>query len=451
MTTIDRRDLLRLALGGLAAAPLSAATSPLRALERAARIGAGRPAVATEKVLLIFLRGAMDGVLAVVPVGDPTYNASRNIGANPPWIDPAVTLPLTAFAGLNPRMGVLTGAGSPWAAQQLAFLHQVGNSTGQRSHFTEMARLETAHVLDAPLLPEDGFVPRLGGPLGWPQPATAIQAASVSGSMQRLFQSTARPQFHLRDVIGFRNKVFPAGLVAHLANTPTAPVERVVDGLGDLMLVAHGELNAAPAPTHDPALFPQAGDPTWPLAGPRSSQYENFFRDLEGALYLLEHTSCCVAGVELGAFDTHADELPLLNNLLEVVAYGIHSAWLAAQQGGISLTTLAMTEFGRTARANGNGGTDHGKGSLMIACGPNVQNGVYNCDAATWPNLGAQALLPTTHPDWNAVPVRTHWLAVFQELIEDLYGITAPAQQNLVLPGLPTIAGQSVATQLGFL
>ncbi len=452
MSHFDRRDLLRWALGGIAAGPVLAASAPMRALERAARIGAAQPVI-TQKVLLIFMRGGMDGVLALIPDQDPTYVTSRNIGSAPPYVPTANSLslaPMSTFARLHPRMYPLLGSFSPFAQNQVAFLHQVGNSTGERSHFTEMARLETGHVIDPVQLPEDGFIPRIGAQLGWPNPATTIQTASVSDRMQRLFQSASRPQVHLRDVIAFRNRVFDPALVSHLANTPAAAVERVVDGLGDLMLNAWQDLQTATIPPHNATLFPTAGDP-WPLIGARKGQFETFFRDLEGAVNLLTQTGCRVAGVELGNFDTHANERVVLDDLLEVIAYGLRSVWIAGQGSGSLLTTLAMSEFGRGARANGNNGTDHGLGGLMIACGQRVVGGVYNCSAATWSNLNTQFTLPVTNPAWNAVPVRTHWLAVFQEIIAKVFGITSLAQQNLVLPGLPTIAGQSVAQQLNFL
>lgn len=455
MSNLDRRDLLRITLGGLASGSLLSSFNPLHAMTRAA--GSRGAAISNEKVLFIFMRGGLDGMLALVPNGDPYYHSLRNVGGLiAPYLPPSRQIPLTSFAGLNDRMGWLTnGPTSPHSLGKLALIHQMGNATGQRSHFTEMARLETASLLDAAALPEDGFVPRLSTALGLPS-ATAVGTASISTAMQRMFQSATNPQLHLRDVAHFQTRQFDAALVSHLAGTPAGIQEAKVDALGDLMLAAQQEI-ATPPLTHTgllPQLFPYQSSDPWPLAIPiaERDQHAGFFKALEGAMFLLANTSCRVAGVEIGRFDTHTDTLPLLDNLLEAVAFGMRSVWdFAATFPGLHLTTVALSEFGRTAQANGNGGTDHGLGGIMLAHGNRVIGGVYNCDLTTWTRLSNQIALPQTAAGYNAVPVRTHWLAIQQEMIAKLFGVTAFASQSIILPGLPSIAGTRPATQLGFL
>jgi uncharacterized protein (DUF1501 family) len=444
---ILRRDLLRWALGGLAAGPVLGA-SPLRALDRAAAVAARRPFAATEKMLLIFLRGAMDGVVAVVPGGDTSYQAARQATGSSAWFDPALTNPLTSFAGLNPALSPLFNG--PWGANELALLHQVGNHDGRRSHFTEMQRLETADLRPPHDLNQEGLVPRLVQAL---PKTSALKGTSVSPLVQRLFQSSTNPQMHIRDVEAFRTKVFNTYLLQHLAGSPTAPVDAFVDAVGDIMVTAHAELQSAPPFVHDGTAFPYLPGDLWPLQpGDDTREARTFFRELEGAIYLLLNTECRVAGVELNQFDTHQDQTARLMPLLRVFGFGMASAWKAAQNHPtVSLTTLSMSEFGRTARVNGNNGTDHGLGGLMIACGPRVQGGVYNCDLTTWAPLNAQGALPTSAIDANACPVRTHYLAVLQEALDKLFGLTAPAAQAQILPGLATTINPPTAAQMTWL
>ncbi|MCR9247456.1 MAG: DUF1501 domain-containing protein [bacterium] len=452
MTNLDRRDLMRLALGGLASGSLLSAASPLRAMAAASALAP--PVASPEKVLVIFMRGGTDGVLALVPHGDTTYDAMRDLGANPPYLSDNRVIGLTAFAGLNDRMAWLAnGAGSPWSAGQLALVHQVGNATGQRSHFTEQARFETAELLDAAALPEAGFLARLSSMIGLPG-TTAVGTASVSTAMQRMFQSSTNPQLHLRNVPAFQTGTFDPALIAHLSGTPAGAQEAVVDAIGDLMVAAQAEI-ATPAVVHNGALFPQSltewNSINWNGPFQNPARYFKFFEELEGAMHLLAETDCRVAGVELGAFDTHANAFPLLDELLEVIAFAMRSAWDLAQSSSLPLTTATFSEFGRAAQANLNGGTDHGLGGVAFLQGPRVKGGVVNCDASSWTDLGVQAGLAQNAVDWNAVPVRTHFLAIQQEMIDKLYGVTSFARQSIVLPGLPAIAGTPAAQQIGFL
>jgi uncharacterized protein (DUF1501 family) len=226
-----------------------------------------------------------------------------------------------------------------------------------------------------------------------------------------------------------------------------------VNAIGTLMLDAHDAVtNAAPALTHDPNAFPGPGDPS-PSGFPAyadSGEARLFFRALEGAVNLLLHTDCSIAGVEFGSFDTHRDQLLRLPALLRAIGWGMNSAW-AATNGVINLTTLALSEFGRNARVNGTNGTDHGQGGVMIGCGAHIVPGVYNCDNVSWPGLTYQATLPAGALDQNAIPARTHFLAVFKEMCEKLYGVVNPTDLGFVLPGLNQSPPPATMRTLNFL
>lgn len=440
MTTFDRRSLLRAALGGLCAAPLAATSSPFQTLARAV----GRASAASgppNKVLFVFLRGGLDGVHAVVPVADPTYLTVRTVGTTP-LVPRSATLPLNAFAALHQIMAPLHSG--PWSAGELALIHQVGNPAGARSHFAEMTRLESGDPTSSAMQNVEGWVPNLVAAAGITSP---VGGATISSQVQRLFQSSALPMLHARDVVRFQGSSLNPQLQRHLSQTPGvgAPAaEFAVDAIGDRMVAAQAIVTAAPsfAQAHDPTLFPWAPGDVLPwVPGPRAPLQRRFLQDLEGAMHLLVHTDCRIAGVELGAFDTHDDQVAELEPLLQVLAFGMNSVWLTAQLQGVALTQLAMSEFGRSAAANGNAGTDHGLGGLMIACGNRVRGGVYNCAAAAsgrfgaaWPSLGGQLALPTNHVAWNAIPVATNYLVVFREMIEKLFGIVNPGAS--IIPGL---------------
>lgn len=441
MSKINRRSLLGAGVGGLLAGRAFASNSMLRAVELAAELAP--PPFAPPKQLFIFMRGGLDGVSAVVPTGDPTYVSERQRGTSTCLVTGAT--PLTAFASLHPLMA--NWLMPAWNANELAFIHQVGNPNGSRSHFTEMHRLETGDLTSpAATLPPDGVVPRLLTAVNSTYP---LAGATVSTLVQRLFKSGTNPMVHVRDVPAFAARTFNPRLVAHLAQTPTDPVEIEVDRVADKMLAAQQDLMNSPAFVHDPVLFPWGPTDPNPLAFNLTPPRRKFLQDLEGAVHLLLNTNCRVAGVELGAFDTHNDQLLELDPILDVLAFAIAS--VRTKAGTSPLTTFAISEFGRSAQVNGNSGTDHGKGGLMIACGYRVIRNVFNCHGgggagAGWTSLSLQSSLPNNHPDWNCVPVATSYLAILEEIIQKLFGITNFATKQQVLPGLT-----APSTLLGFL
>lgn len=423
MNSIDRRTLLQAAVGGVFASHSLASAVPFHNLSRAAAMS---PRRSDDKILLVFLRGGLDGVSAVVPVRDTTYLAQRSVGGVP-LVDPANTTNLNGFAFLNNRMSILLGPSGPWASGELAFVHQVGNPGGSRSHFTEMVRYESGDTNSSQVLDPEGWVPRLLSTAGVTSP---VGGATISGLVQRLFQSSSNPMLHVRDVAAFQSAAYNQRLKDHLAQpVPLDPVEQRVQRIGDRMVQAQQLVDASPNLVHDPVLYPQ-NQGEWPAPTLLVPSGAAFLRSLEGAMHLLLNTDCCIAGVEMGGFDTHNDQAAELEPLLEALAYGMNSSWLAAN-GAIKLTTVVMSEFGRTAKANGNLGTDHGIGGLMMLLGPKVVGGVYNCSSSTWTPLTTQF-----NSLGNATPVATHFLAIFRELIEKRFGITNATQLNMLLPGL---------------
>ena len=451
--SFTRRDLLRYGLSGLAAGTTFGAFNPLRAMTLAADCGrSGSPALGVDKLLIINLRGGNDQVCTVVPVGDPTYNSARYV--SPPglsaWIDPAVTLPLngSTYMELNPAMSNLVGAGSPDAAGELAWILNVGDLViEERSHFTKMANVESGDLHEEHELNPEGLVPRLAN-LPGAGFSPVFPSCSVSLLTQHICQTTTNPQVHLRDVSAFQAKSFGTGLTTHLSHTPTNPMDALVDKFGDQLLAAHAHVQPPGVPAfagyHSPTLFPWMSGETWSLPYTLDARAAQFLKALEGALLLLQHTACRVAAVELGSFDTHNDQNAEQDPLLALLSFGMRSVY---ERTKIDFTnrilTMCITEFGRTARVNGNGGTDHGVGCCYKVMGRDVRGGVYNGSGsagafgAAWQRLGSTPLAGTGVPEENACPVATHFLTVFREILEKRFGITNPTDVNTILPGLP--------------
>jgi uncharacterized protein (DUF1501 family) len=129
-----------------------------------------------------------------------------------------------------------------------------------------------------------------------------------------------------------------------------------------------------------------------------------------------------IAFAESGGWDTHVQQGTVQGSFARRagdLAEAVHAFWtdLGSRQGDVLLTT--MTEFGRTVRENGSGGTDHGHGSCLFVLGDRVQGGQVH---GTFPGLGAEALF-----EGRDLPVTTDFRAVFCELAGGHLGIRSDA------------------------
>lgn len=435
MTTFNRRDILR--AGGIGAAfsafsSLANGSSPLRILQRCNPLAP--PALNEPRLLTIFLRGGHDGVYTVVPTGDTTYAAARQT-LNPN----TVALPGSTFARLNLDYDALSPI---FAAGRAAFVHQAGNPTGARSHFVEMQIYEGG-VTTMPLR-DDGVIARLRANGAFVAPPGSVYGASVSQRMQQLYRGFVPGELmaHVSSLPGYTLGSTPIAarqrtvMATHLSQTPLGPIEPFLDAVGEYVGQTEPVIPAVPF-AHDPIKFPTtdaeaiaAGLPT----GGTSGVGQGFLGYCEQALALLKSTTagCQSVGIEMGAWDTHNNQAAERGPLDRYLAHGIrmlHDLLDAALV--TNYVILVMSEFGRTAKENSNQGTDHGVGGLMMAFGPRVNGGVYNCRRNT--GLGAQWVALNTAPN-NAVPVATDFRLIYSELFTKLFGLT-PGQLGNVLPG----------------
>lgn len=341
-------------------------------------------------------------------------------------------------------------------------LHQVGNRFRTGSHFEDMRQVETAvETCDKSLSPlaEEGWVSRMAPTL--PNP-TGFEAASVSQGLQQFFQ-TQNPfqiQAHIPSIRVFQddstaffslasskpgidaklrgtvpNPLVPFsgnGLRAHttwsIGDSPNGILGRSVGGV---MLAAEPQITGLGG-TYGPqggAVYPfndGASGGVGPFGLP--SQFGlpdagwamRFFQQLRDAIWLLRSTSVRCVGVELGGWDTHSAQgifSGRFNDRLSVLLQGMRSVWDDSQNQPSgspedialsNLTTMVVSEFGRTSRENSNLGTDHGAATCAFVMGTRVilnpnallTNGmpimggsrIYNCDMTTWQNgtfLGA--------------------------------------------------------------
>ena len=351
-----------------------------QAVGRTAFAAAGQVLPGNKRLIVVFLRGAVDGLSVVVPYSEGAYYQQRStIALARPGQDGGV-LDLDGHFGLNPNLAPLMPL---WQSGKLAFVQASGSPDPTRSHF------------DAQDYMESGTPGRKGTPDGWlnrllgAEPpaiahASVTRGISVGATLPRIW---AGPNPVANIANGAR------------ATKPTLldrpQVSKAFDALyagDDAMSRAYRESQQSRAEVNE-AMSPSAMDHEQMVAN-NGAPLPNGFPDDAGRLAQLmrRDPGVQIAFLALGGWDTHVNQggaKGQLANRLQPLGQGL--AELATRLGPVfdDTTILVISEFGRTVRQNGTGGTDHGHGNVMWALGGNIAGGkVYG----RWPGIDASAL-----------------------------------------------------------
>jgi len=365
-TPLTRRAFMRggaMAIVGTAAIPAF--------LTRSVMAQATQTQAQGKKLVVIFQRGAADGLNVVVPYREPSYYQYRpNIA-----IPQNAVIDLDGFFGLHPAMAPLKAL---WDQKHLAIVHASGSPDPTRSHFDAQDFMESG---------TPGFKATLDGWLnralqaedqGCPDCAhTPFRAVALGSEVPRTLEGRIQAVAlnNIRD-FGVQSSPAAAGFAAMYDESTDA----VLHGTGQETFEAVKMLKAA-----DPTKYTPAAGAEYP-GGP----FGNSLRQI--AQLLKANLGVEAAFVDIGGWDTHQNqgnvEGQLAGRLREFSA-GLAAFWtdMGDQAGDIVLVT--MSEFGRTCRQNGTGGTDHGHANVMFALGGPVAGGkVYG----RWPGMAPEQL-----------------------------------------------------------
>ena len=313
-----------------------------------------------KRLVVIILRGALDGMAAVVPYGDPALVGLRGEIVPPQPGQPDGSLDLGGFYGLHPA---LAGLHDLYQAQEALVVHAVAGSYRVRSHFEAQDYLESGadHRMTS------GWLNRAVTALPPASPARLEgEALAVGMSVPLLLRGPAA--------------------VANWAPHGFAPPAQ------DLYVTIAG-LNG-----NDPVIGPAIieglrarGFSASVMAGEGEPAEKNAFPALARAAgtLLAAPEGPRVAALEIGGWDTHSAQVNRLSGPLKQLDAGLLALRAALGPAWARTAVLVMTEFGRTARVNGTKGTDHGTGTVAFVVGGAVAGGRVR---ATWPGLGAGQL-----------------------------------------------------------
>lgn len=354
-----------------------------------------------KKILVcIFQRGAMDGLMAVTPFTDASLKAARptlfldaaKASSDKPLID------LDGRFGLHPSMA---GFEPFFRDKRLAIVHGVGSPNNTRSHFDAQDYMEAGTPFNKGT--SSGWLNRAVGLLG--HDATPFRAVSVTSSLPRSFYGD-------NETIAINNlQDFAIQMRGNpmAANTAAKSFEDLYDQTSSSLLNKTGKESfdaVKMLEKADTKNYKPANGAVYP-----NGQLGNSLKQV--AQLIKMNVGMEVAFTECGGWDTHFNqgkETGVFARNVNDLSESIKAFWtdLGTYQDDVDVMT--MTEFGRTVKQNGTGGTDHGRGSCMFILGNDVNGGIVHNKL---PELSVENL-----EDGRDVPVTTDFRSVFSEVAD---------------------------------
>jgi uncharacterized protein (DUF1501 family) len=399
----NRRFFLRngaLAVAGTAAIPSFLVRS---VLAEAAPAPGGR-------LVVIFQRGAADGLNVVVPYREKNYYTMRPTIA----IQPNQVIDLDGFFGLHPSLAAFQPL---YQSGHLAVVHAAGSPDMSRSHFDAQDYMElgTPGVKTT----SDGWLNRAlqAEDLRHAREHTAFRALALGAQVPRTLAGKI-PSIALPNVSNFA-----VGGHVGAASPAAGAFEAMYSDSGDSIFHSTGEatfeavkmLRAA-----DPAKYQPAAGIEYP-----NSEFGNNMKQI--AQLLKANLGVEAAFTDVTGWDTHQNQGGAngqLANRLKDFSDSISAFWRDMGDEAGNVTLVTMSEFGRTARQNGTGGTDHGHANAMFVLGGRARGGkVYG----RWPGLADHEL-----NEGRDLAVTTDFRAVLGEVVAKSIGAN---NYELVFPG----------------
>ncbi len=362
-----------------------------------------------KKLVVIFQRGAADGLNIVVPHRESDYYRLRPTIA----IQPNQVIDLDGFFGLHPSMQPLKPL---WDQHHLAIVHACGSPDPTRSHFDAQDYMEsgTPGVKST----TDGWLNRaLQAEAARNEKYSAFRAVALGPQVPRTLEgkipAVAVNNLHDFSVGGQNPAAIPIATSFETMYADSA--NAVLHGTGTETFEAVKMLKAADPEKYTPA--PGANYPNGPFG--------NSLRQL--AQLLKANLGVEAAFADIGGWDTHQNQGNVNGQLagrLKEFSEGISAFWTDMGDEAENIVLVTMSEFGRTVHQNGTGGTDHGHANVMFVLGGQVQGGrVYG----KWPGMKQEQLY-----EGRDLAITTDFRQV---LGEAAYRTIGAKKLDLVFPG----------------
>jgi uncharacterized protein (DUF1501 family) len=371
-----------------------------------------------KRLVVIFQRGAADGLNIVVPHGESSYYSVR----------PTINIPkrsvldLDGFFGLHPAMASFQPL---WKQKHLAIVHAAGSPDPTRSHFDAQDFMESG--TPGIKITDDGWLNRALHDLPAGKSAedkSAFRAIALGPSLPRILsgKEAAVAVNNINEfAVGGKNRN-----AAPMSNSFEAMYDHSVDA------VLHG----AGQETFDAVKALKAADPARYTPAPNANYPKGRFGDSlkQLAQMIKANLGVKIAFADIGGWDHHVNEGSTqgqIANVLGDFSQSIAALWTDFGDLAEETVIVTMSEFGRTARENGNRGTDHGHANVMFVLGGPVRGGkVYG----RWPGLDQSQLY-----EGRDLAVTTDFRTVLSEVVANYLG---NKDLRTVFPGFEAPPGQ---------
>jgi uncharacterized protein (DUF1501 family) len=362
------------------------------------------------RLVVVFQRGAADGLNIVVPYREKNYYDLR----------PAIAIPqnqvidLDGFFGLHPSLSAF----KPLYDQgHLAIVHAAGSPDSTRSHFDAQDYMEsgTPGVKNT----EDGWLNRAlqAEDRRSSSAHTAFRALALGAEVPRTLAGII-PAIALNNVNSFQvggRGPAPAPAASAFEAMYGASGDRILHATGEETFDAVKMLRAA-----NPAQYTPAAAADYP-----NTEFGNKMKQI--AQLLKADLGVEAAFTDVAGWDTHQNQGGVtgqLANRLTDFSNSIAAFWRDMGDAADNVTLVTMSEFGRTARENGTGGTDHGHANVMFVLGSHVHGGKVH---GRWPGLAPEQL-----NEGRDLALTTDYRCVLGELVARTMGTS---NLDLVFPG----------------
>ncbi|MEH2449492.1 MAG: DUF1501 domain-containing protein [Nostoc sp.] len=324
-----------------------------------------------KRLIVIFLRGAVDGLNVVVPYSETAYYQARPQIAIPQPGKEGGVIDLDGRFGLHPALAPLM---PEWQENSLAFVHACGSPDPTRSHFDAQQYMENATPGDKQT--QDGWMNRL---LGVISQKTPIQAVSVGETTPGIFSG----RMPVANIASGRN----ASRALPIDRTQLAAAFDQLYGGNDALSQTYRQGRMA----HEAIM--KDLDSEMHLANNGAPSSDGFASDAQRLAQLMLKDSRIELGfMALGGWDTHVNQGNTQGQLarnLKKLGSGLAALIKGLRNVYQNTTIVVMSEFGRTVKQNDNGGTDHGHGNVIWVLGGKIRGGqVYG----EWPGLSTAQL-----------------------------------------------------------
>ena len=370
----------------------------------------------SKRLVVLFQRGAADGLNIVVPHGErgllrhaSVHQYPAQCGHRSGWIF------RTSSRRCQPCSRI-------WNQRHLAIVHAAGSPDPSRSHFDAQDFMESG--TPGVKVTEDGWLNRALHSLPQPSDKSAFRAIGLGPSLPRIL-SGPEPAVAVNNIndfgVGGRN-----ASAVPVANTFEAmyanSVDSVLHGTGQETFEAVKMLKSA-----DPSKYKPAAGADYPRG--------RFGDSLKQLSQLIKaNLGVQVAFADIGGWDHHVNEGSTqgqIANVLREFSQSLGAFWIDLGDLAENTVVVTMSEFGRTARENGNRGTDHGHANVMLVMGGPVKGGkVYG----RWPGLDQSQLY-----EGRDLAVTTDFRRVLGEAVDLHLGNHA---LNQVFPGFDNQTGK---------